>query len=469
MSEQSKNVSKKLERTQILESAPVKTAILKLSIPTMLAMLLQVIYNMTDTFFIGKLNNPDMVAAIALCMPIVMGIQAFGNIFAIGGASLISRLLGEGQREKANHTAAISFWASSVTCVLITALLYIFKEPILLVCGASENTMSWCIRYMDIMLIGGAAMGLQMTLAGLLRAEGATTESMIGMVSGSVLNIILDPIFILLLGMNVSGAALATTLGNFVGFSYYIIFYFRKRGIISIAPKHFLFKGYYFSNIFKIGVPASLDMILMSIGMSVANAVAAGFSDILLAAFGVNFRLLSVGIMIAAGMGHGCQPLMGYSYGCGNIKRLLKTIKYALLYTLSLGIFFSILFLAFSGSFIRAFINDADVVRTGAKLMRLMAIALPFIGPQMILRTLFQALGKPVEALVLSLGRQGLFFIPALLTLSRLFGEAGFMFAVPITDIFTTVLAFILLLFMRKHLHAGQSVESLSSTEEIVC
>ena len=469
MSEQSKNEAKKLERTKFLESAPVKTAILKLSIPTMMAMLLQVIYNMTDTFFIGKLNNPDMVAAIALCMPIVMGIQAFGNIFAIGGASLISRLLGEGQREKTNHTAAISFWSSSVMSVFITVLLYIFKEPILIICGASENTLSWCIRYMDIMLIGGAAMGLQMTLAGLLRSEGATTESMIGMISGSVLNIILDPVFILLLGMNVSGAALATTLGNLVGFSYFIIFYIRKKGIISIAPKHFLFKSYYFINIFKIGVPASLDMILMSLGMSVANSIAASFSDILLAAFGVNFRLLSVGIMLAAGMGHGCQPLMGYSYGCGNNTRLLQTIRYALLYTLSLGIFFSITFFAFSHGLIRAFINDADVIRTGAKFMRIMAIALPFIGPQMILRTLFQALGKSIEALVLSLGRQGLFFIPAILILSKLYGENGFMLAVPITDIFTTVLAALLLLFMRKHLRSGQTQGNLSRSDEITC
>ena len=465
----SKNEAKKLERTKILESVPVKTAIWRLSIPTMLAMLLQVIYNMTDTFFIGKLNNADMVAAIALCMPIVMGIQAFGNVFAIGGASLISRLLGEGQRENANHAAAISFWASSVICVCITILLYIFKEPILLLCGASENTMSWCMRYMDIMLIGGAAMGLQMTLAGLLRSEGATTNSMIGMVSGSVLNIILDPVFILLLGMDVSGAALATTLGNFLGFSYYIVFYLKKKGIISIAPKHLEFKSYYFSNIFKIGIPASLDMILMSAGMAVANSIAAGFSDILVAAFGVNFRLLSVGVMLSAGIGHGCQPLMGYSYGCGNNRRLLQTIKYALLYTLSLGIFFSIMFFTFSGSLIKAFIIDADVVRTGAKFMRIMAIAVPFVGPQMILRTLFQAIGRPIEALVLSLGRQGLFFIPAVLLLSKLGGETGFMFAVPLTDIFTTILAALLLLFIRKQLQAVQPQNDLSQSGEATC
>jgi putative MATE family efflux protein len=454
--EQSKNEAKKFERTRILESAPVKTAIWKLSIPTMLAMLLQVIYNMTDTFFIGKLNNPDMVAAIALCMPVVMGIQAFGNIFAVGGASLISRLLGEGRRENANHAAAISFWASSVICVIITVLLYVFKVPMLKICGASENTLYWCIRYADVMLLAGAFMGLQVTLAGLLRSEGATTESMIGMVSGSILNIILDPIFIFWLGMDVAGAALATTIGNTVGFLYYLYFYVKKKGIISISPKYFVFRSYYFTNIFKIGIPASLDNLLMSVGMAVANSVAAGFSDILVAAFGVNFRLLSVGVMIAAGIGHGCQPLMGYSYGCGNHKRLLQTIRYSLLYALALGIFFGITFYTFSGSLIRAFINDADVVRTGAKFMRMMAIALPFVGPQMILRTLFQAIGKPIEALVLSLGRQGVFFIPAILVLSKLGGETGFMSAIPITDIFTTVLAVILLLFIRKKLQAQQ-------------
>jgi putative MATE family efflux protein len=304
------------------------------------------------------------------------------------------------------------------------------------------------------MLLAGAFMGLQVTLAGLLRSEGATTESMIGMVSGSILNIILDPIFIFWLGMDVAGAALATTIGNTVGFLYYLYFYVKKKGIISIAPKYFVFRSYYFTNIFKIGIPASLDNLLMSVGMAVANSVAAGFSDILVAAFGVNFRLLSVGVMIAAGIGHGCQPLMGYSYGCGNHKRLLQTIRYSLLYALALGIFFGITFYTFSGSLIRAFINDADVVRTGAKFMRMMAIALPFVGPQMILRTLFQAIGKPIRGVgvTVALADRGGFFHPRNpRCLSKLGGETGFMSAIPITDIYLrTVLAVILLLFYTQ-------------------
>ncbi len=469
MTNLSKSEAKKLERAEILKSAPVKSAIWKLSIPTMLAMLIQVIYNMTDTFFIGKLNNPDMVAAIALCMPIVFGIQAFGNIFAIGGASLISRLLGEGQRDSANHAAALAFWMSSMISVIITILLYIFKEPVLILCGASDDTLQWCIKYLDIMLIGGGAMALQMTLSGLLRSEGATTNAMIGMVSGSVLNIILDPILILVLHMDVAGAALATTIGNFLGVAYYIFFYLRKKGIISISPKNLVFKSYYFVNIFKIGIPASLDQLLMSAGMGVANRVASGFSDILVAAFGVNFRLLSLGVMLSAGMGHGCQPLMGYSYGSGNTKRLFETIKYSMIYTLIIGTFFAIVFLTLSGNLIKAFIEDAEVVEIGSRLMRMMAIVMPLIGPQFIMRTLFQSIGRPIEALALSIGRQGLFFIPAVLLLSKFFGETGFMLAIPFSDFFTTALAAILLLFIWRKLDIKSKTPEPATTEDIKC
>ena len=142
-------------RMQIIESMPVGKAIWKLSIPTIVAMLIQVVYNMTNIFFLGKLNNSDMVAAISICMPIIMSIQAFGNIFAMGGASLISRLLGEGRQKDANHAAAISFWAAAILCIVASVLIYLFLEPILRLCGASDNTMGWCKIYMSIMLIGG--------------------------------------------------------------------------------------------------------------------------------------------------------------------------------------------------------------------------------------------------------------------------------------------------------------------------
>jgi putative MATE family efflux protein len=441
-------------RIQIMESMPIGKAIWKLSIPTMIAMLIQVVYNMTNIFFIGKLNNADMVASIAICMPIVMVIQAFGNIFAMGGASLISRLLGEGRKEDANHAAALSFWASAILCVAASFVIFLNLDAVLRLCGASENTLEFCKTYMSIMLIGGVFVGLQMTSGGLLRAEGATTSSMIGMISGSVLNMILDPIFILVLRMDVAGAALGSVIGNAAGFCYFMFFYLRKKSIISIAPRNIALKKYYFSNIFKIGIPASLDNILMSVGMAIANVIAAGFSDDVVASTAVCMRLTSIGIMLTVGMAQGCQPLMGYNYGSGNIKRLFETIRKALLNATTICFTIAILLFIFASAWIKFFITDINVVSIGTKLVRIMVVAMPFMGIQMVLRTLFQSIGHSIAALVLTLGRQGLFFIPALFIFSALWGLNGFMCAIPFSDILTTVLAVLLMLRLRKKLQS---------------
>ena len=229
------------DRTHILSSMPVYKAIWTLAIPTMMAMLVQVIYNMTDTFFIGKLNEPNMVAAISISFPVFMMIQAFGNIFASGGASLISRLLGKRDRAGASRAGAVSFWSALFVCTIASMIGLIFIEPVLMSCGASVNTFGFGKSYLSIMLMGSPVIGLNMALAGLLRSEGATREAMIGMVSGSLLNIALDPVFIFLFKMDVAGAAIATVTGNTVGLAYCLSFYIRKKGIVSISWKHYRF------------------------------------------------------------------------------------------------------------------------------------------------------------------------------------------------------------------------------------
>ncbi len=442
-------------RMEILETMPVYKAIWTLAIPTMLAMLIQVIYNMADTFFIGKLNEPNMVAAIAIAFPIFMIIQAFGNIFAIGGASLISRSLGKGENVNAIQAGAISFWSALAVCIFVTIMGLLFVEPILYICGASENTIGFAKSYMTIMLLGSPFIGMQMTMSGLLRSEGATKESMIGMMIGSILNIVLDPILILWLGMGVSGAALATTIGNLLGFLYFINFYVKKHSIISISPKHYSFNLKVYADIFKIGIPASLGMILMSIGFAVANVFAAGFGDDVVAANGVVFRITSIAIMLTMGLAFGCQPLMGYSYGAKNYTRLLETIKRAILIGTMICSILAILFYIFADVWIRVFINDAVVIDLGVRIIRVFALAIPFLGTQMVLMTMFQALGKAAQSLIISLGRQGLFFIPTLIIFSSLWGFNGFVFAQPVSDVATTLLSLTLFLIMKKKLQAS--------------
>lgn len=440
----------KPDRLGILESMPVKKAIRTLAVPTMVAMLIQVVYNMTDTFFIGKLNDPNMVAAISISMPIFFIIQAFGNVFAIGGASLISRLLGKGEKESASQIGAISFWSALFICTFMSVIGLFFLEPLLMFCGASENTIGFGKSYLMILFFGGPFIGMQMAMGGLLRAEGATRESMAGMMSGSILNMVLDPIFILLLNMGVAGAALATTIGNIAGFLYYINFYFKKRGVISISLKHYSINGKAYADIFKIGIPASVGMILMSIGFALANIFAAGFGDNVVAANGVVMRITSIAVMLAMGLAQGCQPLMGYSYGAKNYNRLWETIKTATTIGTIIGFIFAGMFITFSDIWIKVFINDAVIIYLGERIIRVYSLSMPFLGAQMVLMTMFQALGKTVESLIISLGRQGLFFIPALVIFSSLWGFNGFIFALPVADITTVCLSVTLFLFMKK-------------------
>ena len=306
-----------------------------------------------------------------------------------------------------------------------------------------------------------------MTTAGLLRSEGETTTSMIGMISGSLLNIVLDPILIFLFNMNIAGAALGAVIGNAVGFAYYIIFFIRKKGTLSISPRHLVFKKFYFTNILKIGIPASLDNILMSFGMAFANNTAARFGDDVVAAAAITIRLTSIGVMLTIGMAQGCQPLMGYSYGSMNIRRLFETIKKAIRNATVLCFVVAVLLFIFAGPLVSFFIIDKNVVSIGTRLLRVMAAAMPFLGIQMILRTLFQSIGYSIAALVLTLGRQGIFLIPSLLLMSHLWGLTGYMAAMPTADILTTLLAVVLVIFVRKKLKLLRDEETPNSENHV--
>ncbi|MFA0815458.1 MAG: MATE family efflux transporter [Anaerofustis sp.] len=440
----------KHDRMWMLSGMPIKQAVWALGVPMILSMLVQVIYNMTDTFFIGQLNNPNMVAAISVCLPIAYILQTFGNIFSIGGASLISRMLGSGEKGNASHAAAISFWSTCVLSLIGCVVGYLYLSPILRLVGASDQTIGYAETYLKILLVGGTFIGAQMALGGLIRSEGATKESMIGMVIGSVLNIVLDPIFILWMDMGVDGAALATVIGNTVGFGYYILFYLRKKGIISINIRNFSFEGRYYAEIFKIGVPASLGFLVMSLGMALSNVIAAGYGDDVVASFSIVYRITSIGFMIVLGLAEGCQPLMGYSYGARNYRRLFDTIRYANIVSTLICLVFAVVFFLFPEAWIAVFMKNEDVISIGSTIMRVMLVSMPFWGVQVVLLTLFQAIGKPIQSMVISLGRQGLFLVPFLFLFTRIWGYMGFIWAEPTADVFTSVLAVVLYYAMKN-------------------
>ena len=432
------------KRLRILRDEPVFKAIMSLAIPTIMGMLVQVLYNLTDTFFVGKLNDPYQVAAVSVAFPLFIMLMAISSVFGTGGSSYISRLLGQKDYLMAKKVNATTFYSCIFVGIIVSFIGLFFISPILRLIGVTEATFQYASQYLTIIFSGSIIIMLNFSLGLLLRAEGAAKEAMFGMIIGTGLNIILDPIFIIYLNHGVRGAAIATLIGQGLGLLYYLYYYLIKKTAGSIAWKHFTPIRQIYAEIFKIGIPASLNHVLMSVANTVSNIVAASYSDIVIAAFGINFRVFSMAVMLMIGLATGTQPLIGYSYGSKNIKRFNETFKTASFISTGIALFFTVVFYLFPAQLIQTFINDDEVITYGVQILNAFIIGLPFIGIQMLIMVTFQALGKGLPTLILAISRQGLFFIPIILILNHLFGFSGFIYAQPIANILTFVLAIIL-------------------------
>lgn len=455
------------KRLRVLRDKPVFKAILSLAIPTILGMFVHVIYNLTDTFFVGKLNDPYQMAAVAVAFPLFIMLMAISGVFGNGGSSYISRLLGKKEYLMAKKTNATTFYSCILTGIIVTVTGIIFISPILRFIGVTETTFEYASQYLTIIFSGSIIIMLNFSLGVLLRAEGAAKEAMFGMFIGTGLNIILDPLFILYFGMGVQGAAIATVIGQTVAVLYYIYFYLKKNSVGSIAWKHFSPSRQMYQEIFKIGIPSSLNQILMGVGNTISNLIAASYSDIVIAAFGIDFRIFSMAIMLLIGLAAGTQPIIGYSYGAKNIKRFTNTFRVAGTMATGIALFFTLIFYLFPVQLIQIFIKDEEVISYGTQIFKAMTIGLPFVGIMFIIMITFQALGKGLPALILAISRQGLFFIPAIFILNHFFGFSGFIYAHPTASILTFITAITLFIKVRKDIIKEDEIEKMKNIHHL--
>ena len=453
-----------------MENYPVKQAILRLSLPTMFSMAVLLIYNLTDTFFIGRLNDPNLVAALAIASPVFMAIQAIGNIFANGASSYVSRKLGEKQMGEAKRTTSVAVYTALIVGIIITIVLFICRKPLLEIIGTSAATLAPTSDYFSVISSFSIVFILQITFSGLIRSEGATDKAMVGMILGIVINIILDPIMIFSLDMGVGGAAWATAIGTSIGAVYYLTHLLSKNTLLSIHTRYFNPSRKIFTEIFKIGIPSALANIVMSFSFILVNILASGYGDHVVAGNGIQFRVAGIAFMLMMGLAQGFQPFAGYNYGARKYDRLMSGFKYTLIYATLLGLFFTGVFFFFGENLIRFFINDPATIEVGAKVLRAFCFAVPFIGLQMTMMITFQSTGKALSAMIVSLGRQCLIYLPALFILNNLFGFDGFIWAQPSADILTTVVAVLLSRsFFRemKGLHEEQEAAGSAERELI--
>ena len=440
-------MASKEKREKIFSSYPIPKAVAALALPCVLSNIVNVIYNMADTYFVSLMEDTNATAAVSITMPVFLFFVAFGNIFGVGGSAYISRSLGAGKRERVKQISSFCVFSSIGAGVLLLSLILIFINPLVSGLGASAGAVSEYSRdYLKYIALGGPLIVTSITASNLIRGEGAAKESMIGMMIGTVTNIILDPVMILIFDMGVGGAAIATVIGNLASVVYYAFYLIRGNSILSCNPKRFYAGNRIAANVIPIGVPAAINNILMSLSNIILNNLMKDYGEAAVAALGIAMKVNMLIVFVQMGMGMGIQPLIGYSFGAKNIKRLKGTIKFTILCTVIFGTILSVLYFIFTSSIINLFNgeNDPLVTEYGVKILRALIITGPFIGIMFAFNFAFQGMGKPVPSLVLSLGRQGLIFLPVVIIMNRIFAFDGIIYAQPAADLICVVLSAIM-------------------------
>ncbi len=436
-------------RIHILAEAPVVKAIFTMALPVMFGMIVQVVYNMVDTFFIGKMNDVNQLAAAGIGFPIFMFLMAYGGVAGVGAASIISRFIGMKKMREAGEVVSLSLVLIVLMAVVLTVAGLAFLDPLISVFGASGDVIIPTKQYLFPLIIGSVFILANYSLSIILRAEGAALPAMKGMLIGTVINIILNPVMIFVFGWGIAGSAWATVVGNLAGLLYYLSCYAGK-SILKLSFGIHLFRSDYFRGIFSIGVPSGLNMGLMSAASIITNNLAAFYGATVLAAMGISVRVSSLFILLLVGLAVGCQPLVGYNYGAKNALRLKQIIKTSMVIAVILGTFLLVIFLVFGKYTIAVFTNIPDVIEKGTFILRAMSLSAPIVGVIMICMNSLQALGKALPSLILSTGRQGLFYIPILFLLNHFFGFNGLIFTQAIVDVLMCVTATIMLKHVLK-------------------
>lgn len=443
----------------LFEEAPVSRAVMTMAVPTIISMLVVVIYNMADTFFIGQTGDPMQVAAVSLATPVFMVLMALGNLFGIGGSSAISRALGEKKPERARNISSFCCYASLGLGVFMALLFLAGMDVILAMIGASANTIEFAREYLTYIAFGGPFIIFGTAFGNILRGEGAARESMIGNMIGTVTNIVLDPVMILGLGWGVAGAAIATVIGNLAASLFYVGYFLRKKSSLSIRLKDFRMGDRIAASVASIGIPASLNNILMSCANIVLNLMLGGYGDTPVAAMGVAMKSNMIVVLLQIGLCAGIQPLIGYNYGARNRKRLLQVFRFTGIFAVVMGSILTAVMVMAKRFVVQAFINDPEVIAYGMQMVIALQLSGPFIGILFLCINTIQGMGKAIPSLILTVCRQGLIFIPLIIILNKVVGLNGVIYAQSVADYCSIVIAVGICLGIFKKLEHRKGAE----------
>lgn len=459
-------------KTELFESMPIPKAVVTLSVPSVISSLVMVIYSLADTFFVGMMNDPVQNAAVTLAAPLLLAFNAVNNLFGIGSSSMMSRALGRKDYDTVYRSSAFGFYASLI-CSLLFSLLYgVLQSPILVMLGANAETMQATADYLFwTVLLGSAPSILNVVLAYLVRAEGSSLHASIGTMCGCLLNIVLDPIFILPWGLNLgaAGAGCATCLSNTVACLYFFVLLFVKRGktYVCIKPSMFRPSRQIVKGVCGVGIPASIQNLLNVTGMTILNNFTSAYGSDPVAAMGIAQRVNMVPFQIAMGFSQGIMPLISYNYTSGNIKRMKKTFMFTA--KISLGFILAVMltFVFAAEPIISMFMKNESIVAYGAAFQRGFCFALPFLCIDFLALGVFQSCGMGMKSFIFAVVRKIVLEIPALFVLNWLFPLYGLAYAQFVAELILGTIAVVVLVRMFRRLEREHAAPYVSDSESV--
>lgn len=459
-------------KTELFESMPIPKAVVTLSVPSVISSLVMVIYSLADTFFVGMMNDPVQNAAVTLAAPLLLAFNAVNNLFGIGSSSMMSRALGRKDYDTVYRSSAFGFYASLI-CSLLFSLLYgVLQSPILVMLGANAETMQATAGYLFwTVLLGSAPSILNVVLAYLVRAEGSSLHASIGTMCGCLLNIVLDPIFILPWGLNLgaAGAGCATCLSNTVACLYFFVLLFVKRGktYVCIKPSMFRPSKQIVKGVCGVGIPASIQNLLNVTGMTILNNFTSAYGSDPVAAMGIAQRVNIVPFQIAMGFSQGIMPLISYNYTSGNIKRMKKTFMFTA--KISLGFILAVMltFVFAAEPIISMFMKNESIVAYGAAFQRGFCFALPFLCIDFLALGVFQSCGMGMKSFIFAVVRKIVLEIPALFVLNWLFPLYGLAYAQFVAELILGTIAVVVLVRMFRRLEREHAAPYVSDSESV--
>ncbi len=449
---------------EVFRNAPVPKAVLKNTIPSMAAMLMVLIYNLADTFFIGMTHNDYQVAAVSMATPVFLIFMSLGNVFGIGGTSVISRALGEGRADYAKKVCSFCMWACVVVGTVMSILFQVFIDKVLGVIGTSPDTYEYAKSYLSVVSCFGPVVLLANCYSNILRAEGQAVKAMMGQLLGNLLNVVLDPIMIIVFKWEITGAAIATVIGNLFGAAYYMLHFLRKKSMLSIHPRDFRMKDKVCASVLVIGVPASLGSLLMSISQIVNNSQMASFGDMAVAGIGVASKVTMITGMICIGFGQGIQALLGYCVGARLWDRFKKIMRFSVIFSLGLSTVMTGACYLFTNQIVGRFLTQPAAFDYAVDFVHILLTTSFLFGLFFVLTNSLQASGAATSALIINLSRQGFIYIPALFILKKAIGANGLAWAQPVADLLSTAL--VIFLYLRNLRRMEASLQPREETPE---